>query len=71
MGLCVLEPAVSLCLTSTAEVKLAPSHIIKLPWAPTTLKRIGIAKPGLLPAAKHAAEMEKGSEPAKSEFAHL
>lgn len=46
-------------------MKLAPSHIIKLPWALTALKRISIAKHGLLHTTEHAAEMEKGSELAK------
>lgn len=56
MGLFVLEPAISLCLTSIVEMKLAHSPIIKLPWALTTLKRISIAKHGLLPTTKHTAE---------------
>ena len=67
MGLCVLEPAISLCLTSIVEMKLA-RHIVKLPWALTTLKRIRIAKHGLLPTTKHAVEMEKGSEPVSQSF---
>lgn len=46
-------------------MKLAPSHTIKLPWALTTLKRISIAKHGLLHTTEHAVEMEKGSELAK------
>lgn len=53
----MLEPAISLCLTSIVEMKLAPSHIIKLPWALTALKIISIAKHGLLPTTKHAVEM--------------
>lgn len=48
MGLCMPEPAVSLCLTSVAEMKLASSHIIKLPWA-LTMKRSSLAKYGPLP----------------------
>lgn len=33
------EPAAFPCLTSTAEMKLASSRTIKLPWALTALKR--------------------------------
>lgn len=68
----MLEPAISLCLTSIAEIKLAPSHIVKFPWAQAALRRISMAKHSLLlPTAKHMVGMEKGSQRAKSEFAHL